>query len=229
MSQRRDYVEYGSDAAALALTGVVATLFLVTSADLFRHLEVVSVVDHDRGIELAVSSADPQPPQAVPVPPTPVPRRTHEIRTARPVAEPADPTPVAQDPAPAEAESFVAANPSPASAPPNETHSDQDAQYAAELRADIDRRTRPPESAEYRLHHPTGEARVQFVLARSGETRSVSLLRASGSTILDQAAIDTVRSGHYPPMPAKAFAGELEHVFVVTIEFRRNALALRTP
>jgi periplasmic protein TonB len=229
ISQQRDHLEYGSDAVALALTGLAATLFLATSAELFRRLPVESMVDHDRGIELTVNSAEPRPPQAVPVPPPPVPRRAHQTRTARAQAVPVDPTPVAQGPVPPEAEAFVAADPSPAIAPSNETHTDQDAQYAAQLRADIDRRTHPPDSPEYRLHHPAGEARVQFVVARSGETRGVLLLRSSGSTILDQAAVDTVRSGHYPPMPVGTFAGEPEHVFVVTMEYRRMALALRTP
>ncbi len=185
MSQRRYYLEYGSDAVALALTGITAALFLATGAELFR-------------------------------------------RIASPVAAPVDLAPVAPAPAPPDAEFTMPPSPAPAIAPPSETHPDQDAQYAGELRADIDRRTHPPDSAEYRLLHPAGEARVQFVVARSGEPRSVMLLRSSGSRILDEAAIDTVRSGHYPPMPAKAFAGETEHVFVVTIEYRRNALAMRT-
>jgi outer membrane biosynthesis protein TonB len=47
------------------------------------------------------------------------------------------------------------------------------------------------------------------------------VLRSSGSSILDEAARTTVSSGHYPPMPARAFAGEAEHMFAVTIEFRR--------
>jgi TonB family protein len=106
------------------------------------------------------------------------------------------------------------AQPMPSSRP------DLDGQYAAQLRADIDRRTRPPDSPQYRLRHPSGEVRVRFVVTRNGTQKAAALLRTSGSSLLDEAALLIVASGHYPPMPAEAFAGESEHTFVVTIEFR---------
>jgi hypothetical protein len=37
---------------------------------------------------------------------------------------------------------------------------------------------------------------------------------------LDAQALNIVQSGHYPPIPERAFPGEPRHVFVVTIEFR---------
>ena len=97
---------------------------------------------------------------------------------------------------------------------------DLEAQYAAGLRADIDRRTHPPDSARYRLRLPSGEVRVGFVLMRSGEPKIVHVLRSSGSPILDTTAVAIVAAGHYPPMPVKIFVGEAEHAFAVTIEFR---------
>ena len=103
----------------------------------------------------------------------------------------------------------------------SDTRPDLEAEYAAGLRADIDRRTHAPDSAQYRLRRPSGEVRVGFVVLRNGEAKVVRVLRSSGSSILDDAAQTTVSSGHYPPMPAKAFAGESEHMFAVTIEFRR--------
>jgi TonB family protein len=109
-----------------------------------------------------------------------------------------------------------------AAAPPS--HPDIDARYAAMLRADIDARTRPPDSIQYRLRHPSGEARVRFLLARSGDIRSTALSSTSGSPMLDQAAIDVVASGRYPPMPADAFAGQAQHMFTVTIEFRPEVI-----
>jgi protein TonB len=95
-----------------------------------------------------------------------------------------------------------------------------EAQYASGLRADIDRRTHPPDSAQYRLHRPSGEVRVGFVVKRNGEPKTVRVLRSSGSSILDEAAVAIVSSGRYSPMTAQVFAGEAEHVFAVTIEFR---------
>jgi periplasmic protein TonB len=98
---------------------------------------------------------------------------------------------------------------------------DLEALYAAGLRADIDRRTHPPDSTQYRLHHPSGSVRVRFVVMRNGQPKAVAVEASSGSRVLDQAAFDIVSSGHYAPMPPKAFVGESEHTFVVTIEFRQ--------
>ena len=66
-----------------------------------------------------------------------------------------------------------------------------------------------------------------FVVTRSGEVKSVTLLRSSGSGILDEEALEIVSSGHYPSMPEQAYLGEARHTFVVTIEFRRPAVARR--
>jgi protein TonB len=104
-----------------------------------------------------------------------------------------------------------------------DSHPDLEGEYAANLRADIDRRTHAPDSAQYRLRRPSGEVRVGFVVMRNGATKGIRVLRSSGSSILDEAAQSTVSSGHYPPMPTKAFAGEAEHMFAVTIEFRRTS------
>jgi outer membrane biosynthesis protein TonB len=46
------------------------------------------------------------------------------------------------------------------------------------------------------------------------------VVRSSGSAILDQEALKVVASGHYPPMPEKCFVGEMQHTFLVTIEYQ---------
>jgi TonB family protein len=147
---------------------------------------------------------------------------------AAPATAATDPMPVAEEVAPPEAETFAVAPATPAYAPSAYAHPDDDARYAAELRSDIDRRTHPPDSAQYRLRHPSGEVRVRFVLVRSGQTQRVALEHSSGSVLLDEAALTIVRSGHYPPMSAKTFVGESEHTFVVTIEFRPLNLPLQS-
>jgi TonB family protein len=63
-------------------------------------------------------------------------------------------------------------------------------------------------------------------VTRSGEPKDVALLRSSGSSLLDEAALHIVAAGRYAPMPAEAFSGEARHTFVVTIEFRPPSLAL---
>jgi TonB family protein len=184
------------------------------------------VSDRDPGVELSLQPADVPTPPVAPAPPLPHRKAVRSVATPAPIAT--DPMPVTEEVAPPEAESFAVAPTTPAYAPSAYAHPDDDARYAAELRSDIDRRTRPPDSAQYRLRHPSGEVRVRFVLVRSGQTQRVALEHSSGSVLLDEAALSIVRSGHYPPMPAKTFVGESEHTFVVTIEFRPLNLPLQS-
>jgi TonB family protein len=154
---------------------------------------------------------------------------TTAVAAARPVAtphvvpraapQPLQPLPLIEEPAP-EGADLVAADPAPPAPAAAPSRADLEAQYAAQLREDIDRRTHPPDTAQYRLQHPSGEVRVRFLVSRSGEPRAVALLRTSGSRLLDEAALGIVASGHYPPMPDKLFVGEAQHPFAVTIEFR---------
>jgi periplasmic protein TonB len=107
--------------------------------------------------------------------------------------------------------------PAPATAP---SHVNIEAEYAAALRKNVDERTEVPSTAEYRLLRPSGSAMVCFTLDRSGNPSDVALKRSSGSKILDTQAARIVASGRYPPFPEGSFPGELQHVFIVTIEFR---------
>jgi protein TonB len=220
MSPRHDGVQISSDALALALSGVVLALLLSTKVNSWTDASV-SPAANQLSIEVSVQAeAAVTPPPPAPPPPVqkPLPHRvTPQVRVAEsPVA--AEPQLQASEPVP-EGAALVASATMPAPAP--DTRPDLEAEYAAGLRADIDRRTHAPDSAQYRLHRPSGEVRVGFVVMRNGEAKAVRVLRSSGSSILDDAAQTTVSSGHYPPMPAKAFAGEAEHMFAVTIEFHR--------
>jgi protein TonB len=220
MSPSHDGVQISSDAVALALSGVVLAVLLSTKVNSWTDASA-SPAANQSSIEVSVQTeAAATPPPPVPPPPVqkPLPHRvTPQVRVAEsPV--PAEPQLQASEPVP-EGAALVASATMPAPAP--DTRPDLEAEYAASLRADIDRRTHAPDSAQYRLRRPSGEVRVGFVVMRNGEAKAVRVLRSSGSSILDDAAQTTVSSGHYPPMPAKAFAGEAEHMFAVTIEFHR--------
>jgi protein TonB len=221
MSPSHDGVQISSDAMALALSGVVLAVLLNSKVDSWT-VASTSPAANQSSIEVSVQTAAAATPPS-PAPPLPlqkpVPRRAvPQVRVAE-TAVPAEPQLQASEPVP-EGAALVASATVPA--PAADTRPDLEAEYAANLRADIDRRTHAPDSAQYRLRRPSGEVRVSFVVMRNGATKAVRVLRSSGSSILDDAAQTTVSSGRYPPMPAKAFADEAEHIFAVTIEFRRQ-------
>jgi protein TonB len=220
MSPSHDGVQISSDAVALALSGVVLAVLLSTKVDSWTEASA-SPAANQSSIEVSVQTeAAVTPPPPAPPPPLQKPLPHRVIPQPR-VAEspvPAEPQLQASEPVP-EGAALVASATMPA--PALDTRPDLEAEYAASLRGDIDRRTHAPDSVQYRLHRPSGEVRVGFVVMRNGEAKAVRVLRSSGSSILDDAAQTTVSSGHYPPMPAKAFAGETEHMFAITIEFHR--------
>ena len=198
MPGSRDSAQYASDGTALVLTAAAAAVLLSTGRHLLDNL-LPPAAHGESAMELTVQLA---PPETPPAPPPPPPPRVKTQRTVpQPTPAPLDPLPVENDPVPVDAASVAAYVPTPA--PAGDRRPDLEAQYAAELRADIERRKHTPDSPQYRLHYPS----------------AVTVLRSSGSSILDQEALQLVSSGHYPPMPDKAFPGEVKHPFVVTIEF----------
>jgi periplasmic protein TonB len=223
---REDMAQLASNGTALALTTALLAVMFATRFESWRDSSALPASTSQPGIEVTLEPATAETPPAPQVPPPPVPRKVPVHRMTPPAAvaqipvpEELQTMPVERDPVP-EGGALVASG-TPASAVPTTDHRpDLEAQYAAGLRADIDRRTHPPDSAQYRLHRPSGEVRVGFVVTRNGEPKIVRVLRSSGSAILDEAAVAIVSSGHYPPMPTQVFAGESEHVFAVTIEFR---------
>jgi protein TonB len=203
-----------SDATALLLTAVAAVIFFLAGPRILSELRTRATAA-ERAFELSLQSVQP----AAPAPPPPVPHRTEKHHSVpQPAAPHADPVPI-QQAVPEDAATVAAAAAPAATSEAVVSRPDLEALYAAQLRADIDRRKHPPDSAQYRLHHPYGEVKVRFVVSRSGEPQAASIERSSGSSILDQEALQLVSSGHYPPMPAKVFVGETRHSFLVTIEF----------
>jgi TonB family protein len=214
MSGRRDSVQLTSDAMALVLT-TMAVLVFITAGHRLLPERVSRLTAPDRPFELSFQAAQPA---ASPAPPPPVPRRTEKRQQVSRLAPP-EPVPVEEQAAPADA-ALISAPAAPPAATETASKPDLESLYTAELLADIKRRNHPPDSAQYRLQHPHGEVQVRFVLTRSGEPHTVSVARSSGSVILDQEAVRVVASGHYPPIPEKAFVGETHHTFLVTIEYQ---------
>ena len=223
MSGQRDSVQLTSDATAFVLTTVAALVFITASHRLLPQ-RVSRVAAPDRPFELLLQSAQPYAP---PTPPPPVPRRIEKRQRASQAAPtPPEPLPVEEQAVPADA-ALVSAPVAPPAGAETASKPDLESLYTAQLLGDIKRRNHPPDSTQYRLQHPHGEVRVRFVLLRSGEPRTVSVVRSSGSAILDEEAVRVVASGHYPPMPEKAFVGETQHTFLVTIEYPPPLLTRR--
>jgi protein TonB len=220
MSGQRDSVQLTSDGTALALTAIVVLAFIIAGHRLLPE-RVSRLTAPDRPFELSLRSAQPE------TPPAPVPRHIERRqRVSRPAPAPPDPLPVTEQAAPTDAELVAAPTAAPA-ATETASRPDLESLYTAQLLADIKRRNHPPDSAQYRLQHPHGEVQVRFVLLRSGEPRTVSVAHSSGSAILDAEAVKVVASGHYPPMPEKAFVGEAQHTFLVTIDYQPPHLTRR--
>ncbi len=91
--------------------------------------------------------------------------------------------------------------------------------YVAGLHQYLETIKRYPTSREARLEHPTGEATVWFVLNRNGGLVEAGLEHSSGSMMLDQAALSTVRRGEYVPFPAEVWADKAEHRFTARLNF----------
>jgi periplasmic protein TonB len=170
----------------------------------------------DPGVQVSLLEVPPAP-APKPEPDKPKPRVVKVLRAAAPAAVP-EPAPIVAPPADSPEEPVLAAA-EPVEAPAPPTHASIEAAYAAALRQNIDARTTAPDTAQYRLLHPTGEVVVRFRLDRGGVLSEVALERTSGSHILDSQALAIVSSGRYPPFPEAAYPGEARHVFRVTIEF----------
>ena len=96
-----------------------------------------------------------------------------------------------------------------------------DADYLLQWQDDIERFG----NAYYRgleLRHGDGDVRLKVSVRSDGSLRQIDLLQSSGSTALDQAAIDTVEKlAPFAPFP-EALAREIQQLDIVrTWQFRR--------
>lgn len=171
--------------------------------------------------------APPQPakPAAPPSPtrePAPDTERSPQPSGLPQAAVPAPAPPVAPAPAAPPTPSpppVVAPTPPPAAIPLAQNGS-VDEGYRAELRALIERAKRYPTSREARQLRPTGTVKVWLELDRVGVLLGAGVEAGSGSPLLDQEALRTVRLGRYPAFPPEAFGGQEHHRFTVSLEYR---------
>ena len=108
--------------------------------------------------------------------------------------------------------------PPPAPAPPAPSRN-VDEGYRGELRGYLNGIKRYPNSREARQLKPKGTVMVWIELDRAGQMLSAGIHAGSGSLILDNEALRTVRNGRYPAFPPDSFTGQSFHRFVVPIEY----------
>ncbi|MDV6226648.1 TonB family protein [Nitratireductor aquimarinus] len=90
--------------------------------------------------------------------------------------------------------------------------------YPGKVRTKLRRAQRYPSAAK--RQRLKGEAHVRFTIARNGSVSAIRIVRSSGSDILDQAAVDTVRrAAPFPRIPDGA--GRSSWGFTVPLAFRR--------
>jgi protein TonB len=158
----------------------------------------------------------PVPPKVVPKPPKPVVQkqvasRTPIVQSAHAVGPPITNAPVASQ----------NANPTPPAPPapaaPAENMSLELA-YESSVHAAIEEEKRYPMSKDARLSQPQGTVVLWVTLSRAGELEDVTIEQSAGS-ILDRAAIETVKRTTYPPFPSGVWPNDSRARLKVPIHF----------
>lgn len=91
--------------------------------------------------------------------------------------------------------------------------------YESMLLSHLERIKRYPSNREARLSKPQGVVRLWLVIARHGELLEAGLVSSSGSNLLDNEALRTVRSTRFPSFPEEAFEGASQHRFTVNLKY----------
>ena len=165
--------------------------------------------------------------------PTPTPVQKAPTPTPTPVATPT-PTPTpspspAPAPAPSPAPAVAAAPahpapvavPAPAPAQPRPVASSRNLEdkYSAQVIAYLHSIKRYPTSRDARQLRPAGTVTLWLEIDRAGQLMDTGVESSSGSMVLDQQALRTVRSGRYPVFPQEAYQGQNQHRFLVQLEY----------
>jgi len=184
------------------------THLVLTEADRTPHTPLMHV-------SLAKPSPPaPQPPKVVPKPPKPVVQKQVASRAPLETSPHAIGPPVSNAPV----TNQNASPPSPpAPAAPSENLSLQNT-YLIAVRGAVEEQKRYPMSKDARLQQPSGTVTVWFVIGRSGELVDSGVEQSAGS-ILDRAAIESVKRASFPPFPAGAWPSESQHRFTVDLNF----------
>jgi len=198
------------------LVTVTAALLMLFGTRLILTEPLHSGASHLMHVSLASPPAPPAPPKVQPKPPKPVVQKQASrtpLETSPHAVGPPAPTN-----APVSSQNATPTPPAPAaSAGPSENVS-LESTYIASVRAAVEEKKRYPQSKDARLQQPRGTVTVVFTLTRDGELRDPHVDQSAGS-ILDRAALDTVRHTTYPPFPVGTWPAEDAHTFSVDLNF----------
>lgn len=148
--------------------------------------------------------------QKVPVRKVVVPVQKPVAEIPRPVASPhvvSVPTPEKQ----------VAPAPSPVAQPRIVSNGESEASFARSVRQKIESHKVYP--AEAQSLGMTGSVTLLYVIDRSGRLLKVEIVTSSGSKLLDQAALQAVRTTIFQSIPEDAWVGEAKKEFRTTMVF----------
>jgi len=160
-----------------------------------------------------VQQARPLPVQQPAAPQLPVAATPSASEPATVPAAPAAPAP------PAQAAPMPATEAPPAPPAPRNTASTENS-FIGKVRAYLEAGKRYPTGREASSLRPRGKTRVWFVLARAGgEAVDAGIDDSSGSILLDNAALATVRRGRFPAFPDEAWPGKTAHRFTAELDY----------
>ena len=162
----------------------------------------------------------PPPPTALQVPvPVVMTQVTPPPQITPPPSAPAAPPPVNPTPAPLDAIRAPAPSPAPPAPPPAAARASPEDIYVSGLRAYLNSIKRYPTSREARQLRPQGIVKLKLEIDRAGLLLNATVEASSGSLLLDNEALRTVRNGRFPAIPAEAFAGQATKIFIVPVEY----------
>ncbi len=202
---------------ARTLTGTLLGLMAIAAIVWVRPSDPPSPPAPD--MQISLLAAAPAPPAPVEPPPPPVVTKDqfidkqvkHRERTPQP-APPSNlpPTPDAP-PSPLP--------PGPPATPPARPSHDLEDAYRAAVRQHLESIKRYPTEKEARIQQPQGTVVISFRVSRDGTLLDVKVEQSAGS-ILDRAAIATVKRGRYAPFPNEAWPGDSATTITVHLEFK---------
>jgi protein TonB len=101
---------------------------------------------------------------------------------------------------------------------PDAKHNSE-AWYASQIRAHLQSTKRYPTGREASLQRPSGTSVIWFIIRRNGELSDSGVETSSGSMLLDNAALSTVRRGAYPIFPEDIWPNKTQQRFTVELNF----------
>lgn len=91
--------------------------------------------------------------------------------------------------------------------------------YASKVHAYLQSVKRYPTGREASLQRPTGVSVIWFMVRRNGALVETGIETSSGSMLLDNAALATVRRSIYPIFPDEVWPNKVQQRFTVELDF----------